>query len=116
MELTCIICPRGCNITIDTAPDGSLRISGNKCPRGKLYAEKEATAPERTVTSSARVVGGVRPLVPVKTAAPVPKADIPAVLAAIRALRVPAPVALGDELLPNIVACDNVGKAEPDNP
>ena len=56
----------------------------------------------RTVTSSVRVEGGRRPVCSVKTAENVRKADIDAVLAAIRALTVKAPVAIGDVLCANI--------------
>lgn len=107
MKLTCILCPKGCSILVETGVDG-LRITGNSCPRGEGYARKEATAPERTVTSLVEVVGGERPLVPVKTVVPVLKGEIPRVLSSIRGVRVEAPVRLGDEILPNIVATDTV--------
>lgn len=100
-ELTCIVCPVGCRITAEI-DGGELRISGNSCKRGEVYCRQEVTCPVRTVTSLVAIAGGEHPLCPVKTAQAVPKASIPAVLKALRALRVQAPVAIGDVLLKDI--------------
>ena len=67
-----------------------------------MYCRQEVTCPVRTVTSLVAIAGGEHPLCPVKTAQAVPKASIPAVLEALRALRVQAPVAIGDVLLKDI--------------
>ena len=76
-------------------------MTGNSCPRGAKYAVQEMEAPERVVTSTVRVVGGSSPLVAAKTASPVPKGSVPACLDAIRALAVPAPIAVGQILAPD---------------
>lgn len=37
--LTCIRCPRGCQVTVELADDGSVEdVSGNSCKRGEAYA------------------------------------------------------------------------------
>ena len=43
-NLTCIICPRGCALTV-TKGEGSLTVAGNSCPKGKQYAIEECTNP-----------------------------------------------------------------------
>ena len=96
---TCIICPAGCTLKITVGDDGAVAVSGNKCPRGKRYAEQEMTDPRRTVTATAATDSAEFPRIPVKTAAPVPKAAIPAVLTAIEALTVKLPVRIGTTLL-----------------
>ncbi len=113
-ELTCIMCPIGCAITVEEADDGTLTVRGNGCPRGDRYARQEVTNPTRVVTSVVRVEGAALPLCPVKTASPVPKATIPACLEAIRAVAVKTPVAIGDVLVEDLagtgvalVATDN---------
>lgn len=75
---------------------------GNTCPARAEYAKSEATAPVRTVTSTVRALGGVRPVVAVKTVPDVPKGKIFAVMDAVRALEVKAPVHIGDILCENI--------------
>ena len=99
-ELTCIRCPMGCHLTVETDGD-HITVSGNTCPRGEEYGKKEVTAPVRTVTSSVRVDGGTLPLVSVKTASDVPKDKTFDVMAEIRACRVNAPVHIGDVLIEN---------------
>ena len=71
MELTCIVCPMGCRMTIEKAADGNFDVSGNTCPRGKEYAINELTNPVRTLTSTVRFSNGK--IAPVKTNLPVPK-------------------------------------------
>lgn len=44
-ELTCVVCPAGCKITV-TLDDGKITdITGFTCARGKKYAESEVTLP-----------------------------------------------------------------------
>ena len=57
-NLICIGCPLGCPLTAEMQDGKVLSVRGNTCPRGKKYAEKELTNPERTVTSSVKVVDG----------------------------------------------------------
>ena len=73
---TCIICPAGCTLKITVQDDGTVAVTGNKCPRGKRYAEQEMTDPRRTVTATAATDSAEFLRLPVKTAAPVPKAAI----------------------------------------
>ena len=102
MDLTCIRCPMGCAIHVKIENGQVVSVTGNTCPRGAAYAKSEATAPVRTVTSTVRALGGVRPVVAVKTVPDVPKGKIFAVMDAVRALEVKAPVHIGDILCENI--------------
>ncbi len=101
-EMVCICCPMGCRLRVAPKEGGGWTVTGNSCPRGAKYAVQEMEAPERVVTSTVRVQGGAAPLVAAKTARPVPKASIPACLEAIRALAVPAPIAIGRVLAPDL--------------
>ena len=42
-KLTCIICPLGCELRVETEDKKVISVSGNTCPRGKVYAENECT-------------------------------------------------------------------------
>ena len=44
-ELICIICPRGCHLSVD---EETLAVSGNTCPRGAEYGRSEVSNPVRT--------------------------------------------------------------------
>ena len=100
--MTCICCPMGCTLRVAPKKGGGWTVTGNGCPRGAKYAIQEMESPERVVTSTVRVEGGAAPLVAAKTASPIPKSSIPACLAAIRALAVPAPVVTGQVLAPDL--------------
>ena len=101
-QLICIGCPVGCLITAARNEDGSLVITGNTCKKGEAYARNEMTAPVRTVTSMIRVRGGCSFVVPVKTAAEIPKEKIDACMEEIKAAVIDAPVKVGDILIENV--------------
>lgn len=93
--MTCIICPRGCTLQVQTTKDG-LQVSGNGCPRGVDYAIGECTNPVRTVTATVRVSNRHNTMVSVKTQVPVAKGRMMEVMAALRGIQVEAPVSIGD--------------------
>lgn len=98
--LTCIECPIGCEITVDLNGDKILSLTGNACPRGKLYAQDEVVCPKRVITSTVRAKDGS--LVPVKTDKPVKKSEIFSVMEKINAVVCDMPVTMGQVLLENI--------------
>lgn len=100
-ELTCIVCPVGCRVTVEIEGE-EMRVSGNRCKRGEAYCRQEVSCPVRTVTSLVAVSGSEHPLCPVKTSRAIPRAKIAEVLAILRTMRVKAPVAIGDILVANI--------------
>lgn len=102
-ELTCISCPLGCPLKVETDENGAvLQVTGNTCKRGEIYGKKEVTAPERTVTSTVAVVGGSAPLVSVRTRTDIPKGKIFDCMEAIRAAKIQAPVHIGDVVVENV--------------
>lgn len=69
MNLTCIMCPMGCSLTVTKTKNG-YEVSGNTCARGEAFGKEEITSPKRIVTSLIRTSKGVTS---VKTSAPIPK-------------------------------------------
>ena len=103
-ELTCIQCPMGCPLTV-TKDGDKITVTGNTCPRGAVYGEKEVSHPTRTVTSTVVVDGGEMPRVSVKTAQDVPKEKIFDIMKEIRSCRVEAPVKLGEVVISDAAGC-----------
>lgn len=100
--ITCINCPMGCRMTVALDDAGAVvSVTGNTCKRGDTYARQEVTAPVRMVTAVVRVAGSEMP-VSVKTREPIPKTQIPACMAALRALRLRAPIRSGETVLPDV--------------
>lgn len=100
--LICIGCPKGCLITVNKEPDGTLSITGNTCKKGEEYARNEVTAPKRTVTSIIKVAGGTHKVVAVKTKEEIPKEKIFECMETINTATVQAPVKLGDVLIEDV--------------
>lgn len=101
-ELTCIICPRGCALTVETDENGAATVSGNACPNGKKYGIDECTHPVRTVTSVIRVANRTNTVVSVKTEKPVPKEKIFEVMKRIRREKALAPIRIGDIMIEDL--------------
>lgn len=99
-ELTCIVCPRGCQMVVELEGKRVLSVSGNFCPRGKTYAETECTHPTRTVTTTAKCSDGS--LVSVKTDRPIPKENMMDCMRMVNGIVVSLPVSVGDVILEDV--------------
>ncbi|MBR6772015.1 MAG: DUF1667 domain-containing protein [Clostridia bacterium] len=104
-EFVCIVCPEGCSISAVREKDG-IKLSGNKCKRGEEYVKQEITDPRRNISSSVLVCNGVRPLVPVKTASPIPKNKIYEVMEEIKKAKVNAPIYAGQVIISDAAQTD----------
>jgi CxxC motif-containing protein len=103
--LTCIVCPKGCELTVRFDDRGEIEsISGHTCRRGESYARTECTAPVRTVTTTVRCECG--DVVSVKTSCPVPKELVFEVMAAINAVVAPDRVKIGDVIIAGVCGTD----------
>ena len=103
-NLTCIVCPRGCTLTVtlDSALENPVvSVEGQGCKRGVDYAVAECTHPTRVLTTTAPTVdGGV---VPCKTNKPIPRELLFEAMEIINTLAAPATVRIGDVLIANIL-------------
>ena len=102
-ELTCIGCPMGCALTVEMEGKEILSISGYTCERGRVYAEKEVTAPSRIVTTTVRACGdGISGTVPVKTRTDIPKEKVFDCVKALKDVTVQAPVFIGEVICSDV--------------
>lgn len=101
-ELTCIGCPMGCSITVEMEGTDIKSVTGNSCKIGDRYARTEVLNPVRTLTTTAVVEGGDLPRVSVRTAGNVPKSMLSECMKEINALRLQAPVSIGDIVLRDV--------------
>ena len=103
VTLTCIRCPKGCQVTVTLEGGQVTAVTGNGCPRGDAYARKEVTDPTRVVTTVVPVSGSaVARMVSVKTAGDVPKAKVLDVVRALSGVSMAAPVHIGDVVLADV--------------
>ncbi len=103
-EMICVACPIGCSLVVALDKSGKVvTVAGNQCKRGDEYAITECTSPTRTLTTTAKVVGGIHPLIPVRSAKPLPKQTLRESVKLINAVEIKAPVKIGDVVIANIL-------------
>lgn len=98
-RLTCVLCPVGCELEVETGPDGCLQITGNQCDKGIPFAEEEVLRPMRNLATSVPVRGTASRMVSVRLSGTVPREMIFPILAEIAMLRPEAPVSRGQVLI-----------------
>lgn len=104
VEMTCVVCPIGCDLKVTLDENGKfLSVTGNKCPKGAIYAKEEVTDPKRILPTSVKVIGGELPLVSVRTEKPIPKRLIFDAMKMIKSIHVNAPVKRGQVIIRNIL-------------
>lgn len=112
VNLTCIECPIGCNITVEIDGEKVLGVEGNACPRGKIYASNEVVCPVRVLTTTIKTQSGK--MLPVKSNKPIKKSDIFDAMSKINGVMVQTPIKIGEIVIANlyegidIIACADV--------
>ena len=102
-NLTCIVCPKGCELTVTFRENGVIeKVEGFTCKRGEEYAVAECTHPVRTVTTTVKTVSG-KPIA-VKTERAIPKELVFSAMAEINAVRLPddAEISIGDTVIADL--------------
>lgn len=102
-RLTCIRCPRGCQLEALVEDGAVAGVTGNACPRGAAYAADEVCHPMRCVTTTVAVAGSpLDAVVSVRTDGDVPKEKVTEVVAALATVHLEAPVRVGDLVLADV--------------
>jgi len=92
-EIVCIVCPNGCRMNVIVNEENKVILVENAlCSRGETYAKDEIQDPKRSLTSTLRVIGGMLPLVSVRSDRPIPKSMIQEALLELRKLELEAPI------------------------
>ena len=102
-RLTCIRCPRGCQLEAVVEGGSVASVTGNGCPRGAVYAADEVCHPMRCVTTTVVVDGSpLDAVVSVRTAGDVPREKVADVVRALSDVRLTSPVHVGDLVLADV--------------
>jgi len=105
-EITCIVCPWGCQVKLKVKEGEIRNIEGNKCCRGIGYARQEFYNPKRVLTTTVKLKGGRLPLLPVRTNKPIPKGTPRRCMQYLANIEVKAPVKLGEVIVLNILGTE----------
>lgn len=101
LELICIICPLGCNLSV-IKDDDDIQVKGG-CKKGEKYAKEEIVNPRRVVTTTLRIKNGVYRRIPVRTSAPFPRNKIPELMNFLNSLEVEAPQKRGNIIVKSLL-------------
>jgi len=102
-EFVCIGCPIGCPLQLTHEGPNIVEVEGHECGRGAKYARQEFVDPRRSFSTTVPICGARWVRLPVKLSRPVPKEKILEVAKLIHALRVDAPVSVGQVLLRDVL-------------
>lgn len=101
-ELTCIVCPVGCQLTVDEHGE----VNGNQCKRGQGYAVTELTNPTRMVTSTVKTTDTHTPRLSVKTDKPISKKLVFETMKELDKVEITESTKVGDCILEHILGTD----------
>ena len=102
-KLTCIECPKGCVLSVEVEGDKVVKVSGNLCPKGLVYAASEIENPARILTSAVLTFGQDLKMIPVRTDRPIPKSRLMEAMRKIRRLKIDKPVQVSDVIVQNFL-------------
>ncbi len=104
-KLTCIVCPRGCKLTVTTG-GAEPHIAGCACEKGRKWAVDEILCPVRVLTSNVIIKGSDFELLSVKSTHPLPFETLAAALEELKNITLQAPVKLGDIIIKGVAGTD----------
>ena len=114
-EITCIMCPLGCNMKVQFEGKKVINVRGNKCKKGITHAEHELFSPSRVLTTTIRTDNTGTPLLPVRSNREIPRERLMECMRFLSERAVSGPVMLGQAVVENIlglgvdmVACRSV--------
>ena len=101
-KLTCIVCPKGCDLEIEIKNDEYL-VQGNMCNRGKLYAINEMTNPMRSITTTIKTKYKTAPRLPVRTDKEIEVKAIFSFMHVLNEIELDHPVHTGEVVVENVL-------------
>lgn len=104
-ELVCIVCPNGCNLTIEGDKNNWV-VSGNKCKRGEAFALNELTNPRRTICTTIKTSFEKVPVLPVRVSSDIPKNMIFKVMEEINKVVITSKIGRGDVVIKNVLGLE----------
>ncbi|MBN1351673.1 DUF1667 domain-containing protein [candidate division KSB1 bacterium] len=100
--LTCIMCPLGCEMTVETNDD-LVTVTGNQCEKGEVFAQEEVLHPIRNLATSVPIAGKHFKMLSVRLSDRVPRHLLKEIIAEIAKLRPGPPVKRGQVLISNVL-------------
>jgi CxxC motif-containing protein len=103
IDITCIMCPLGCNMKVQVEGKKVIDVQGNKCKKGITHAEHELFSPLRILTTTVRTDNAGTRLLPVRSNRGIPKESLMECMRLLSEHAVSGPVRLGQTVVENIL-------------
>lgn len=100
--IICTVCPRGCHIEVEGEGDSVSSVTGQGCRRGLEYATAEFAHPVRILTTTVKVAGNPRELLPVRSKTPLPRESLFDCMGQLKAAMATPPIKRYDVVIQNI--------------
>ena len=97
-ELVCIICPKGCRLSIEYEGNRLTSVNGAVCFKGKEFATSEIADPRRNFVGSVSILNGSFRTLSVKSNRPIPLEKLTHLGKLSHEIVVEAPVEVGDKV------------------
>lgn len=105
-NITCIVCPNGCQMEAEYCEETGLQIKGHRCEKGAEYGKNEFFIPKRIFTSSIKISGANRRMLPVRSDRPIPREKLMDCMKEIGRISLQAPIKEKQVIIPNILHTD----------
>lgn len=103
INITCIMCPKGCLGKVRKDGSAILEVSGFTCKRGEEYGKEEVVLPKRMLTTTVKTANGTLALLPVVSKELLPKDKIMECVHALKQIVVTVPISEGDIVVSNVL-------------
>lgn len=101
-EIICITCPKGCDAKV-WEEEGSIKMKGKICKKGRVYIQQEFLEPKRVLTSTVVVANSRTKRLPVRTGEAIPKKDLFRAMEQLSKVSVKPPVRVGEVIISNLL-------------
>lgn len=101
-KIICITCPKGCEARL-WKEEGTIKIKGKICKKGKEYLQQEFLEPKRILTSTVVVENSHAKRLPVRTAESIPKKDMFRAMDQINRTKVSPSIRVGEVIISNLL-------------
>ena len=98
---TCIVCPKGCRLIIETGD--TIEVTGNGCKKGVEFAAEEMTNPKRTLQTTVKTTFDYCERLPVRTTAAILKGMMEGAVKEAKKVTVTKKLKMGDTVLDDIL-------------
>jgi len=102
-DIICIMCPLGCKLEVSLDGGKVLNVKGGRCKEGAEYAQQEAWAPCRILTTTVRTGNTHLPLLPIRSAKPIQKEKILECMTIINKQMANEPIRMGEVIIADIL-------------